>query len=112
MAKKLMAGQRRKRRREWVAVASEAVQTAGKAELITESQARQLSRALRRPVVSERIRSAFIGELQPGQLNGAEHPSGKFDFDSIIDLLIGFFPKMLRLKKFADLVRDIMGLRE
>jgi hypothetical protein len=112
MAKKAMAGERRRRRREWVAVASEAVKTAGEAELITESQARQLSRGLRRPIVSERMRAAFIGELQPGQLNGAEHPSGKFDFDSIIELLVGFFPKMLRLKKFADLVRDIMGLRE
>ena len=111
MAKKAMAGDRRRRRREWVAVASEAVQTAGEAGLVTDQQARQLSRGLRRPVVSERIRSAFIGELQPGQLNGAEHPSGKFDFDVLIELLIGFFPKMLRQKKFADLVRDIMGLK-
>ncbi len=107
-----MAGERRRRRREWVAVAREAVQTAGEAKLITDQQARQLSRALRRPRFSEQIRAAFVGELEPGQLNGAEHPSGKFDFDSIIELLVGFFPKMLRLKKFADLVRDIMGLRE
>jgi hypothetical protein len=110
--KKAMAGERRRRRREWVAVAREAVQTAGEAKLITDQQARQLSRALRRPRFSEQIRAAFVGELEPGQLNGAEHPSGKFDFDSIIELLVGFFPKMLRLKKFADLVRDIMGLRE
>ena len=112
MAKKLMAGERRRRRREWAAVAAEAVQTAGEAELISETQARQLSRALRQSIVSERMRAAFIGELEPGQFNGAEHPSGKFDFDALIELLIGFFPKMLRLKKFADLVRDIMGLRQ
>jgi hypothetical protein len=112
MAKKAMAGERRKRRREWVAVASEAVQTAGEAKLITDQQARQLSRAFRRPPISEQIRAAFVGELEPGQLDGAEHPSGKFDFDALIELLIGFFPKMLRMKKFADLVRNIMGLQQ
>jgi hypothetical protein len=36
MAKKVMAGERRRRRREWVAVASEAVQTAGEAGLVTD----------------------------------------------------------------------------
>jgi hypothetical protein len=106
-----MAGERR-RRREWVRVASDAVIGANVAGLITNQQARQLSRALRQTRISEQIRSAFVGELEPGQLDGAEHPSGKFDFDALIELLIGFFPKMLRMKKFADLVRDIMGLRQ
>ena len=111
MAKKAMAGERRRRRREWVAVASEAVQTAGEAQLITDQQARQLSRALRRPRISEQIRAAFVGELQPDQLDSAVHETGKIDFDSIIELLIGFFPKLAKWKKFATLFREIMGLK-
>ncbi len=111
MAKKLMAGQRRKRRREWVAVAREAVQTAGEAKLVTDQQARQLSRGLRRPRISEQIRAAFVGELEPAQLESADNGQGKIDFDSIIELLIGFFPKLARFKKFAGLFREIMGLK-
>jgi hypothetical protein len=111
MAKKAMAGERRRRRREWVAVASEAVQTAGEAQLITDQQARQLSRAFRRPRISEQIRAAFVGELEPAQLDSAVHETGKIDFDSIIELLIGFFPKLAKWKKFAELFREIMGLK-
>ena len=111
MAKKAMAGERRRRRREWVAVASEAVQTAGEAKLITDQQARQLSRALRRPRFSEQIRSAFVSELEPAQLDSAVHETGKIDFDSIIELLIGFFPKLAKWKKFAGLFREIMKLK-
>jgi len=111
MAKKAMAGQRRKRRREWVAVASEAVQTAGEAGLVTDQQARQLSRGLRRPRFSEQIRAAFVGELEAAQLDSAVHETGKIDFDSIIELLIGFFPKLVKWKKFATLFREIMGLK-
>jgi hypothetical protein len=111
MAKKAMAGERRRRRREWAAVASEAVQTAGEAKLITDQQARQLSRAFRRPRISEQIRAAFVGELQPDQLDSAVHETGKIDFDSIIELLIGFFPKLAKWKKFATLFREIMGLK-
>jgi hypothetical protein len=111
MAKKAMAGERRRRRREWVAVASEAVQTAGEAKLITDQQARQISRGLRRPRFSEQIRAAFVGELEPAQLDSAVHETGKIDFDSIIELLIGFFPKLAKWKKFAGLFREIMGLK-
>lgn len=110
MAKKAMAGERR-RRREWVAVASEAVQTAGEAELISNQQARQISRGLRRPRISERIRAAFVTELEPAQLESADNGQGKIDFDSIIELLIGFFPKLAKFKKFAGLFREIMGLK-
>ena len=106
-----MAGQRRKRRREWVKVASEAVQTAGESGLVTDQQARQLSRGLRRPRISEQIRAAFVGELEPAQLDSAVHTGGKIDFDSIIELLIVFFPKLARFKKFAGLFREIMGLK-
>lgn len=111
MAKKAMAGQRRKRRREWVAVASEAVQTAGEAGLVTDQQARQLSRGLRRPRISEQIRAAFVGELQPDQLDSAVHETGKIDFDALIEVLIGFFPRLAKWKKFATLFREIMGLK-
>ena len=111
MAKKAMAGERRRRRREWVAVASEAVQTAGEAGLVTDQQARQLSRGLRQPRFSEQIRAAFVGELEPAQLDSAVHTGGKIDFDSIIELLIGFFPKLAKWKKFAGLFREIMGLK-
>jgi hypothetical protein len=111
MAKKLMAGERRRRRREWVAVASEAVQTAGEANLVTDQQARQISRALRRPRFSEQIRAAFVGELEPVQLDLADNDKGKIDFDMLIEVLIGFFPKLAKWKKFAELFRDIMGLR-
>ena len=109
--RKLMAGQRQKRRREWVAVASEAVQTAGEAQLITEQQARQLSRAFRRPPISEQIRAAFVGQLEPKQLESAVHETGKIDFDALIEVLIGFFPKLAKWKKFAELFREIMGLK-
>jgi len=111
VAKKAMAGERRRRRREWVAVASEAVQTAGEAKLITNQQARQLSRGLRQPRFSEQIRAAFVGELESAQLESADNGQGKIDFDSIIELLIGFFPKLAKLKKFAGLFREIMGLK-
>ena len=111
MAKKAMAGERRRRRREWAAVASEAVQTAGEAKLITEQQARQLSRGLRRPRISEQIRAAFVGELELAQLKSAMHETGRIDFDSIIELLIAFFPKLAKWKKFAELFREIMGLQ-
>lgn len=111
MAKKAMAGDRRKRRREWVRVASEAVQTAGEAGLVTDQQARQLSRGLRRPRISEQIRAAFVGELEPAQLESADNGQGKIDFDSIIELLIEFFPKLTKFKKFAGLFREIMGLK-
>jgi len=111
VAKKAMAGERRRRRREWVAVASEAVQTAGEAGLVTDQQARQLSRGLRQPRFSEQIRAAFVGELEPAQLDSAVHTGGKIDFDSIIELLIGFFPKLAKWKKFAGLFREIMGLK-
>lgn len=110
MAKKAMAGERR-RRREWVAVASEAVQTAGEAKLITDQQARQISRALRRPRFSEQIRAAFVGELQPAQLDLADDDKGKIDFDMLLEVLIGFFPKLAKFKKFAGLFRQIMGLK-
>ena len=111
MAKKAMAGERRRRRREWVAVASEAVQTAGEAQLITDQQARQLSRAFRRPPMSEQIRSAFVGELDAQQLQSADNGQGKIDFDALIELLIEFFPKLAKWKKFAGLFRQIMGLK-
>jgi len=111
MAKKAMAGERRKRHREWVRVASEAVQTAGEAKLVTDQQAQQLSRALRRPRTSEQIRSAFVGELETAQLDSAVHETGKIDFDSLIEVLIGFFPKLAKWKKFATLFREIMGLK-
>lgn len=105
------AGERRPRRREWARVASEAVQTAGEAGLVTDQQARQLSRGLRRPRISEQIRAAFVGELEPAQLESADNGHGKIDFDSIIELLIGFFPKLAKFKKFAGLFREIMGLK-
>ena len=111
MAKKAMAGERRRRRREWVAVASEAVQTAGEAQLITDQQARQLSRGLRRPPISEQIRAAFVGELESAQLESADNKQGKIDFDALIEVLIGFFPKLAKWKKFAGLFREIMGLK-
>jgi hypothetical protein len=110
MAKKLMAGERR-RRREWVRVASDAVIGANVAGLITNQQARQLSRALRQTRISEQIRSAFVGELEPAQLESADNGQGKIDFDCLIEVLIGFFPKLAKLKKFAGLFREIMGLK-
>jgi len=111
MAKKAMAGERRKRRREWAAVAIEAVQTAGAAKLITDQQARQLSRAFRLPRFSEQIRAAFVGELESAQLESADNGQGKIDFDALIEVLIGFFPKLAKWKKFATLFREIMGLK-
>jgi hypothetical protein len=106
-----MAGERRKRRREWVKVAREAVISAGESDLITDQQTNQILRGFRRPRISEQIRSAFIGELEPAQLESADNGQGKIDFDSIIELLIGFFPKLARFKKFAGLFREIMGLK-
>jgi hypothetical protein len=111
VAKKSMASEQPKRRREWLSVASEAVQTAGEAELISDQQARQISRALRRSRISERIRAAFVNELEPAQLASAEHVTGKIDFDSLIEVLIGFFPKLAKWKKFATLFREIMALK-
>ena len=111
MAKKAMAGERRRRRREWARVASEAVIGANVAGLVTNQQARQLSRGLRRPPISEQIRAAFVGELEPAQLDSAVHETGKIDFDSLIEVLIGFFPKLAKWKKFATLFREIMGLK-
>jgi hypothetical protein len=106
-----MAGQRRKRRREWVAVAREAVITAGRSDLITVQQANQILRGFRMPRISEQIRSAFVGELQPAQLESADNGQGKIDFDSLFEALIVFFPKLARFKKFAGLFREIMGLK-
>jgi hypothetical protein len=87
------------------------VQTAGEAGLVTDQQARQLSRALRQTRISEQIRAAFVGELESAQLESADNGQGKIDFDSIIELLIGFFPKLAKWKKFAGLFREIMGLK-
>ena len=111
MAKQAMAGERRRRRREWVRVASEAVQTAGESGLVTDQQARQLSRALRQTRFSEQIRAAFVGELESAQLESADNGQGKIDFDALIEVLIGFFPKLAKWKKFAGLFREIMGLK-
>jgi hypothetical protein len=111
MAKKALAGERRRRRREWVRVANEAVQTAYASKLLTAQQANQILRGLRQTRFSEQIRSAFVGELEPAQLESADNGQGKIDFDSIIELLIGFFPKLARFKKFAGLFREIMGLK-
>jgi hypothetical protein len=106
-----MAGERRKRRREWVKVATDALQTAGEAGLVTDQQARQISRGLRKPPIAERIRAAFVNQLEPSQLESAEHETGKIDFDALIEVLIGFFPKLATWKKFAGLFREIMRVK-
>jgi hypothetical protein len=111
VAKKLMAGQRRKRRREWVKVAREAVITAGRSDLITDQQANQILRGFQKTRISEQIRSAFVSELQPHQIESADNGQGKIDFDSLFEVLIVFFPKLAKFKKFAGLFREIMGLK-
>ena len=111
MAKKAMASVKRKPRREWLAVAVDAVQQAGEEGLLNEQQALQISRGLRRPRISQQIRSEFTLHLEPEQLESAINENGQVDFDSIIDLLMMFFPKLAKLRKFAALWNELKGLR-
>ena len=111
MAKKAMASVKRKRRREWLAVAVDAVQQAGEEGLLDDQQARQISRGLRKPRISQQIRAAFTQHLESQQLESAINENGQVDFDSIIDLLMMFFPKLAKLHKFAALWNELKGLR-
>lgn len=98
---------RRRRRREFEAVAREAISLVPISQLNGE-KARSIIDALRRPRLREQIRSAFVGEVSKERLSAAEL-AGKIDFDSLIDLLVEFFPKLATAKKFSGLFKQIVG---
>lgn len=100
-----------KRRREFEAVAADALSAAYIRGEITLPQRRRFARAIQRPGDREQIRSAFIQDVattSPESLTAAD-VAGKIDFDALLDLLSQFFPKVAKLKKFAGLLKIIMG---
>lgn len=104
--------QKRKNRRDFRLVARDAIEQASENGTITAEKAQQLLTATNRPRQLERIRSAFVQDLQstdPQALNMAE-VGAKIDFDSLFDALAAFFPKLANLKKFASLFKLVIGL--
>lgn len=106
----MVGGGRRRKRREFEVVASEALGLAIKGGEVGTGEGQQMLNAIqRRPVLRERIRSAFIGDTSPEKIESATTPEGKIDFDAIFDLLATFFPKLAKAKKFAGLFKAILG---
>lgn len=103
---------RRKDRREFREVAQDAIKQAAVRGTLDADKARKLLTATNRPRHLERIRAAFVQNLadeEPQALKLAE-VAGKIDFDSLLDALTAFFPKLANLKKFAPLFKVLIGL--
>ena len=105
-------GQGRKKRRDFRLVARDAINEAASNGTLPEDKANELIAATNRPRQLERIRAAFVQDLQATDaqaLNMAEI-GNKIDFDALFDALTAFFPKFAKLKKFAPLIKLVIGL--
>lgn len=98
---------RRRKRREFEAVAAEALESAVDAGSIELADAGKIEKALDRPRFREQIRSEFVKQLPPEKLSVSE-VAGKIDFDALFDDLSEFFPKLAKLKKFLPLFKAIV----
>lgn len=106
----MVGGGRRRKRREFELVAADALNLAIQSGDVGSGDGQEILNAIqRRPVLRERIRSAFVTDTPPESIEAATTPEGKIDFDAIFDLLAKFFPKLAKAKKFAGLLTAILG---
>lgn len=103
---------KRKGRRDFRLVARDAIKQSAEDGALNAEKAQQLLAATNRPRQLERMRAAFVQDLQSSQpqaLSLAEIGS-KIDFDNLFDALAEFFPKLANLKKFAPLFKILISL--
>lgn len=103
---------RRQDRRDFREVAQDAIKRAAVAGTLDADKARNLLTATKRPRHLEQIRAAFVQDVaaQDPQALKLADVAGKIDFDSLLDALTAFFPKLANLKKFAPLFKVLIGL--
>lgn len=100
----------KRKRRDFEAVAADALDQARVNGDLTRLQFRQLFRAIKeQPALRDELRGQFAKTLTAEQLAAATTLDAKLDFDALFESLAEFFPKLAKAQKFAGLLRRIMG---